>query len=163
MSSMQYLYALHGRARGLGALDLLINKSTFVVGEAPGYSISGAAINAPVLWSSTKDGLPTGENQSDYGHKTDAVGVWAGPGGNWTVDQAGQWTKTVKVGDETDTVSFQVLPSPADPKPTVQYVTVPGKSLFSGDTIDLFGWQLSKTTVLVGGAIIAYLLFFKKR
>ena len=159
---MQNLYTLHGRARGLGALDLLINKTNFTVGEAPGYSVSGAGINAPILWSSTRNGLPTGENLSDYGHKTDGVGVWGGAGGNWTIDHTGQWTKTVKVGEETDSVVFQVLPSPSDPRPTVQYVTVPGAAQANSDTIDLFGYQLPKMAVYIGAAIGAYLLLKKK-
>lgn len=153
---------------GLGALDLLINKSTFLVGEAPGYSISGAAINAPILWSSTKNGLPTGETLSDYGHKTDGVGVWAQAGGNWTVDQVGQWTKTAKVGDETDSVVFQVLPAGGGQQTTGGTVYVPVSSApkplpSAHDTINLLGYDLPAWAVYGGAALAAYLLFFKKK
>lgn len=157
-------------ACGLGALDLTINKSNFLVGEAPGYSVSGAAINAPILWSSTKNGLPSGENLSDYGHKTDAMGVWSAPGGNWTTDQVGQWTKSVKVGDETDTVLFSVLSqggaqhvtpgSGTAVTPAPKVVDEPG--FFDGD-VDLFGYRIPKLAAYGGGALLAYLLFIKKK
>lgn len=158
---------IHGLS-GLGALDLTINKSSFLVGEAPGYSVSGGAINAPLLWNSTKNGEPTGENDTDYGHKTDNVGVWTGAGGNWTTDQIGQWTKTVKVGGETDSVVFQVLPTSGQTNNTGGTVYVPISRpstplLNANDTIDLFGYQVPKMYAYIGGAVLAYLLFFKKR
>lgn len=165
-SSMQNLYALHGRARGLGALDLQINKGIFSVSEAPFYTVTGAAPDAAVLWSSTRDGLPTGETLTDYGHRTDGVGVWSQAGGNWTIDHIGQWTKTVKVGGETDTVAFQVLPVPGVASPAVQTVTVPGATQVpvapADDTIELFGYQLPRMAVYIGGGLLAYLLLRKK-
>ena len=154
---------------GLGALDLAINKSTFVVGEAPGYSVSGGAINAPILWSSVRNGLPTGETLTDYGHKTDSMGVWSQAGGNWTAEHVGQWSKSVKVGDEVDSVVFQVLPASGTqttttPAPTPTTTPAPPKaSGFFDGTIDLFGYELPKAAVYIGGALAAYLLFFKKR
>ena len=152
---------------GLGALDLQINKASFLVGEAPGYSVSGGAINAPLLWSSTRGGAPTGENDSDYGHKTDTVGVWTGAGGNWATDQTGQWSKTVKVGGETDSVVFQVLP-PGGQSTTggTVYVPVPSpnRPLPSvNDTINLFGYELPAWAVYGGAALAVYLLVFKKK
>lgn len=152
---------------GLGALDLAINKSTFVVGEAPGYSVSGAAIDSPILWSSVRNGLPTGENLTDYGHKTDAMGVWSAPGGNWTAEHVGQWSKSVKVGDEVDSVIFQVLPTSGASNstnapsnvPVIQPATSPG--FFDGD-VDLFGYKIPKIAAYGGGALALYLLLKKK-
>lgn len=153
---------------GLGALDLQINKASFLVGEAPGYSVSGGAINAPLLWNSTKNGAPTGENDSDYGHKTDQVGVWTGAGGNWTTDQIGQWTKTVKNGGEIDSVVFQVLPTSGQSNTTggTVYVPVPSPSRplpSVNDTINLLGYELPAWGVYGGAALAIYLLFFKKK
>lgn len=156
---------------GLGALDLAINKSTFIVGEAPGYSVSGAAVNSPVLWSSVRNGLPTGENLTDYGHKTDAMGVWSAPGGNWTAEHIGQWSKSVKVGDEVDSVVFQVLPAagassstnaPTNAPITTTTTTTQKADGFLDGEIDLFGYKVPKIAAYGGGALLAYLLFKKK-
>lgn len=154
-------------ACGLGALDLTINKTTFLPGEAPGYSVSGAAISSPILWSSQKNGAPTGENLSDYGHRTDAMGVWSAPGGNFSAEQIGQWSKTVKVGDETDSVVFTVLPSSGASNstnaptnaPITQAAQAPG--FLDGD-IDLFGYKIPKVAAYGGGALALWLLLKKK-
>jgi len=151
---------------GLGALDLAISKSTFIVGEAPGYSVSGAPINSPILWSSQRNGAPTGENLTDYGHRTDAMGVWSAPGGNWTAEQIGQWSKTAKVGDEVDSVIFSVLPSSGAqtlPATTTTTTTTTPKAdgFFDGD-VDLFGYKVPKLAAYGGGALAIWLLFKKK-
>jgi hypothetical protein len=172
--------ALNQRRRGfsgcgLGALNLAINKSNFVIGEAPGYSITGAPINAPILWSSTRNGLPTGENQSGYGQSTDGLGVWSGSGGNFTIDQQGYWTKTATVGDESGTVAFQVLPQGGSQ--TVPYTPPSGVLIgggmqvpkatandgwLSGD-FDLGGYKIPKIAAYAAVGFIAFTMMGKRK
>lgn len=166
---MQTLHAMHGRARGLGncglgALDLLINKTLFNVGEAPMYTVIGATPNAAVLWNSTQNGLPTGENKSDYGHKTDSVGSWSAAGGNWVPAHAGTWTKSVSVGDEVDTVAFTVLPQGATTQPvaSIPYPSSNTVNQSSSDDIDLMGFKVPRTAAYIGGALLAFYLLKKK-
>lgn len=154
--------------RGLGALDLLMNKSNYTVGEAPFFTVTGGTPEMPVLWSSTKNGLPTGEANTDYGHKTDAVGVWSGAGGNWTNENVGQWTKSVKIGSEVDTAAFQVLPAGVQSTgggnvyipPSQQQRNQPG---FFDEEMNLFGYDLPKWLVYGAGAGLLYWTFFKKK
>lgn len=155
---------------GLGALDLAINKSAFVVGEAPGYTVSGAAINSPVLWNSTKNGLPTGENLSDYGHKTDGVGVWSSSGGAWLPEHQGYWTKTVSVGGETDTVSFQVLPqsgnqplSTGGSLPRAQVAQSPQSEGWLTGDFDLGGYKIPKIAAYAAIGFLAFTMLGKRR
>lgn len=173
---MGYNYTLAKRmrsCRGLGALDLLMNKTSYVAGESPWYSITGAQPDSEVHWSSTKNGLPTGENDAYYNHNTNAAGVWSGAGGAWTNEQVGQWTKTVQVGNESDSITFQVLPAGVTSTPGGGNVYVPPSQQqqqkpsnqpgFFDETIDLFGYDLPKWAVYAVGAGAIYWTFFKKK
>ncbi len=157
---------------GMGALSLAMNKSNFLVGEAPGYSIAGAQAAQPVFWSSTKNGLPTGENLSGYGHTTDAQGVWAGVGNQWTNEQQGAWTKTATVGGESATVAFQVMPqSGGQPTttgtPVIVQTTTPAaqpttNGWLTGD-FDFGGYKIPKVAAYAAAAFVVYTMFGRKR
>src|SRR6185436_8644366 len=70
--------------------------------------------NSPIYWSSTLNGVPTGENLAFYGHYTDYNGIWGATGGAWQSSHVGGWTKTAYIGNGNAlplTVSFQVIPS----------------------------------------------------
>lgn len=148
---------------GLGALLLSINKPAFLVGEAPTYTIQGAAPNTEILWSSTKGGNSTGENATDYGQKTDANGVLTGSGSPWQSNDIGAWTKTAKVGDEISTVAFAVNPnSPPATLPPGYVYPVGTVQAPAADTVNLFGTQVSKPIFYGGLALLAVLLLKKK-
>lgn len=169
MSMFSYGVAKRVRSfRGLGAIDLLVNKSVFSVGEAPMYSVTGAVPNADIAWSSTRDGLPTGENQSTYGQKTDALGVWGGAGSPFSPTQVGTWTKTASIGGANDTASFQVLPL-ATTGAGANVVLVPSGNQkpaaqagwLDGD-IEILGVKIPKAAAYAGGALIAWMVLKKK-
>lgn len=149
---------------GLGALLLSINKPAFYVGEAPTYTIQGAAPNTEILWSSTKGGNSTGENQTDYGQKTDANGVLTGSGSPWQSTDVGAWTKTANVGAENSTVAFTVAPQspPASLPPGYVYPIGNAPAVAASDSINLFGTQISKPVFYGGLAVLAVLLLKKK-
>src|ERR1700720_1237296 len=53
---------------------LTVNHPVYTVGQAPVYTISGALPNTRILWSSTLNGVSTGEVNAYYGQNTDATG-----------------------------------------------------------------------------------------
>ena len=158
------------RYAGMGALSLGINKNNFIVGEVPTYVILGAAANSPVLWSSTRNGLPTGENQSNYGQTTDANGNLTGNGSPWAAEQVGTWTKTATVGAENFTVSFTVLPLGASTTtgsgnwipyygPTSAHAVAPAAP---ADNINIFGYDVPRIPFYIAVAFVGYSLVKKK-
>lgn len=168
----RYRQGLNGNSfpQGMGGLSLGINKSNFVVGEVPTYVILGAAPNAPVLWTSTLNGLPTGENQTNYGQTTDANGNLTGPGGAWTAEQVGTWTKTASVNGENFTVAFTVLPTasssstssgtwiPYYANPTVRTATPAAPA----DNINVFGVDLPRIPIYIACAFVGYSMIKKR-
>jgi hypothetical protein len=87
---------------------LTMDHPVYAVGQAPVYTISGALPNTRILWSSTLNGVSTGEVNAYYGQNTDANGNWSAPGGAWSAANIGTWTKTANVGGFNGTVTFQV-------------------------------------------------------
>lgn len=153
-----------GMRRGLGALALSLNKSLFRVGEAPSYAISGATPNSAISWSSTRDGQSTGENQSSYGQTADANGVWSGSGNTWTSDQLGWWTKTASANGENATQTFQVVPAVSASAAPIGAAAQPAQSAswWSGST-SVLGYDVPTWALYGGAALLAYVLFLKKR
>jgi hypothetical protein len=82
----------------------------YAVGDSTIYSIRCAPANAHILWSSTLNTLPTGEDHFDYGQMTDGSGYWSAAGGAWTSAQLGRWTKTASINGVDLTVAFDVTP-----------------------------------------------------
>jgi hypothetical protein len=87
-------------------VTMTTNKSTYVVGETPTYTVNGPA-NQPIYWSSWFNGVAT-EVDAFYGQYTDAGGHWSGQGAAWQASQIGSWVRRAKVGGGTGLVSFQV-------------------------------------------------------
>ena len=85
--------------------------ATYVVGGATTYSINCAPANSKILWSSTLNGVSTGENNVYYGQNTNSNGYWSGAGGAWATANLGNWTKTASINGITVTVSFIVTPN----------------------------------------------------
>jgi hypothetical protein len=89
-----------------------LNASSFEPGlDTPVWRITGATPNATIYWSSTLNGAPSGESHVDYGTVTDSSGSFTFTGPPFTSAQAGQWTRTIQVGDQTATVIYRVYPS----------------------------------------------------
>ena len=159
-------------AGGFGAISLGINKNQFFVGDAPNYTITGAAPNTAVLWTSTKNGLPTGENQSNYGQTTDANGNITGSGGIWTSNDIGVWTKTATVGNENFTVSFSVIPLGATTTTAsgqlIPYYSLPGHAASApataaSDNINVFGYNFPRIPFYIAVAALAFYLVKGKK
>ena len=157
---------------GFEGINLGINKQAFFVGDAPNYVITGAAPNTPVLWTSTKNGLPTGENQSNYGQTTDANGNITGSGGIWTSNDIGVWTKTATVGNENFTVSFSVIPLGATTTTAsgqlIPYYSLPGHAASApataaSDNINVFGYNFPRIPFYIAVAALAFYLVKGKK
>ena len=84
--------------------------AVYAVGDATTYSIHCAPPNSPIYWSSTKDGVGTGEVQVYYGQNTDANGHWSAATSPWTAAYLGHWTKTAQVGANSVSVAFDITP-----------------------------------------------------
>jgi hypothetical protein len=91
---------------------LAMDKTSYLVGEAPLYTVTGAPPNSPIYWSSTRNGVSTGETNVFYGHYTDEDGGFTAYGGAWRDIDPGTWTKTVSIGGQTSTFQFSVIASP---------------------------------------------------
>lgn len=71
----------------------ITDKALYRVGDAPVYTVKGPP-NAEALWSSSLDGIETGEIDVDYGQGTDGDGALTVVGGVWTSADIGTWIKT---------------------------------------------------------------------
>ena len=101
--------------RGLGALSLGVNKANVRVGEDFTYSVRGGPPNAKIYWSSKKDGIPTAEVNTYYGHLTDASGNFDATI-TWPEMFIGEWIKYIVIYDAAGNaysaaVAFNVLPA----------------------------------------------------
>ena len=56
-----------------------MNKTAFLVGDEAHYTVTGPP-GAPIYWSSSKNGVSTGESYSFYGQYLDAQRHVVGPG-----------------------------------------------------------------------------------
>lgn len=125
-------------------VQLLVDKSSYNVGESPLYTVIGPP-NSRILWSSTLNGAPTGEVDADYGHVTDGNGQWSGYGSAWTQSQVGSWTKQIKIADRTAQASFEVLAPPPPPGAAVSLSAAhSGKCLDIPDGSSQDGVQLQQ-------------------
>ena len=99
-----------------GATTVTANKAVYQIGDVPTYQVTGRP-NTPILWSSWKNGVSTGEVDAYYGQNTDNSGRWTGQGPAWTAnDVSDSWIKQVRIGDRTAQVGFKVIaPPPPDP------------------------------------------------
>ena len=77
-----------------------LNKTAFTVGDEAQYTVTGPP-GAPIFWSSSKNGVSTGEHYSFYGHYLDANGMWSTWAGTWPASAVGSWVKYVHVGTQT--------------------------------------------------------------
>ncbi len=97
------------------SLKIKTDKVGYQAGEAPQYSVTSEEPNAPIYWSSTRNGASTGEVLAFYGHYTDGDGNFSAYGGAWPAGAVGSWTKTLTLPTEDgtieDTVSFAVVPA----------------------------------------------------
>lgn len=89
---------------------LRMNQSSYSVGEFATYVVTGAQPNSKILWSSWKDGVSTGEENADYGHRTDANGNWSATAGSWDIAHVGLWKKQATVAGRHLITSFRVGP-----------------------------------------------------
>jgi hypothetical protein len=76
---------------------LRVDRTTYVPGEAPRYTIEGAAPGMPITWSSWKDGASSGEVNANYGQVTNGAGGWSAVGGAWTTSHRGLWVKEATI------------------------------------------------------------------
>jgi hypothetical protein len=73
--------------------------------------VTGNMVNQEIVWSSTKNGVTTGESNSYYGQKLDANANWTGSAtAPWsyvsaTINDIGSWTKTASIFDGTSIIS----------------------------------------------------------
>ena len=112
---------MHGMAWGF---SLSVNETTYLNGEIPVYTISGAPPNSPIYWSSTINGKSTPEQFANYGQKTDANGYWSSAGSPFnTSAMQGAWTKTAQIGNSSSdapakTIRFDVTSRLTSTTPT---------------------------------------------
>lgn len=117
-----YDYGLLGALGAIG-LSLFTDKTTYLVGEKPIFSLVGAVPGSTIAWTSFKDGEPTGEYNATYGGQAiGANGTAELEGGAWTEDQIGSWQKQVAVIAPDGTISpaqvfFNVRSAAAAPAP----------------------------------------------
>lgn len=116
------VWAINGSALA-ATFTVSMDRTNYLVGETATYAITGATPNAHILWSSTKNGISTGETAVDYGQTTDANGNWtATAGASWDATELGLWVKQALINGATAQVSFYVsanlaglTPGPATP------------------------------------------------
>lgn len=80
-------------------ITFTVDRSNYLSGEGTHYRISGAPPNTPIFWSSTRNGISTGETNAYYDHVTDENGNWEATGGAFDAEtMGGSWTKEARIG-----------------------------------------------------------------
>jgi len=126
--------------------SVAVDSTAYQVGQAPTYTVTGTP-NSPIYWSSTRNDVSTGEVDAFYGHYTDGNGLWSGGGAAWGAADVGTWTKSVRVGTQSATVSFTVYQL----QPTVKTLVAVniGKcldsSLSTNDGVNPYMWTCVPT------------------
>jgi hypothetical protein len=94
----------------LAPVTVTVDKARYAVGEKTTYTITGLP-GASVVWSSTRDGIPTTELDADYGQKVGPLGTVALVSDPpWDASQVGTWVKQVSVAGRVAQVTFVVEP-----------------------------------------------------
>lgn len=153
-------------ALGVIGLDLETDKTTYVVGEKPFYTITGAIPGSSVAWTSWKDEAPTSEYLIEY------TAARIGPNGTleiegpaWTEADVGRWQKEILViAPETGAKSraqvfFMVRAATATSPGTPPPAATDG---FLSQRINLFGFDLPLIGVLAAGGLGFYFLSKKR-
>ena len=95
---------------GTGLTTLSADKAVYEAGQSAVYTVSGKP-NHPILWSSWKDGVSTGEVDANYGQVTDAAGNWTGTLGPWQPgDVSSNYEKQAKVDGKTARIRLEIVP-----------------------------------------------------
>jgi len=161
--------------------DLSITPNPVCVGSQSTYTISNATSDLDgkqIYWSSTKNGVSTGEVLSGYtGQIVNSNGSWSGLGTPaWDSSEIGSWVKTASFVDSTGKVlasksqSFVVKDCSTPPPPTYNFdlsitpnpVCVGSQSTYtiSNATSDLDGkqiyWSSTKNGVSTGEVLSGY-------
>ena len=121
-------------APGVPAVQLTVDRTSFVVGESPVYTVVGGP-SAPIQWSGARNGAVV-ERDIDLGHTTDGTGRWTGSWHQWQPGQEGDWIRYARVGGRLATVSMTV--EPAQPLPP--YVAA---DFDADDRTDIAVWRPS--------------------
>jgi hypothetical protein len=82
------------------------DRTSYLVGQTPVYTITGAEPSRAILWSSTRNGTLTTEVDASYGHTTNTSGAFTGSYHSWT--QAGTWVKYARVNGRLTSVTVTV-------------------------------------------------------
>jgi len=83
------------------------DKAQYHIGENITYAVTGPP-NQQIRWTSTINGLPSGESDAYYGHTTDADGVFTVTV-PWTDPRGGTWTEQITIGGQTAQISFEAV------------------------------------------------------
>jgi|GEM_PF-3215666 len=95
-------------------VSLSIDSKTFCVyrdgsqdNDRPFYTVQASQnlANAKVVWSSTQNGKPTGEENASYQHRLDSNAFWDGYGHPWRIQDIGRWTKTASITKDFNSIS----------------------------------------------------------
>jgi hypothetical protein len=69
--------------------------------------VTGNLANQKIVWSSTKNGVSTGESNAYYNQNFDSKAYWSGSASApWSLSDIGSWTKTASAFDGTNIVSI---------------------------------------------------------
>ena len=142
---------------------LSVTPVTQGVGGASIFRITGGPPGGTIAWSSTKNGVPTGEDHAQYpGQQLDAEGNWQASGGNWPASMVGEWTKTAYVYPPDGSnpwvaeASFRIVASQAGAGGAGGAGSA-GGGLLDG-SFNVGGIQIPKALALIGGVAALFLL-----
>lgn len=146
--------------RLLGALSITADKSTYLPGDIPTFTITGGEPGSDLMWSSYYNGQPwAGEWGVAYGHRLDGAGAYTARAGNgWAASQLGSWKKEITAyAPDGSTETASVTVNVAAPTP------VSGPPVQSGGSgFDDF-FSENKTLLLVGAAAAVVFFMSKKK
>lgn len=153
-------------ALGVIGLDLETDKTTYLVGEKPLYTITGAIPGSRVAWSSWKDEEPTSEYLTEYGQVIGANGTLEIEGGAWAEADIGRWQKEILViaPDTTESHRAQVffVVRSATPATGGDTPLPPATDGIFSQRINLFGYDLPLLGVIAAGGLGFYFLSKKR-
>lgn len=148
-----------GNLAGQVPVSITIDSTRQRVGQAPIYRITGAPPGQGVLWTSYRNGEPTGEKDDFYGHTIEANGTLEIKGEPWTSDQDGRWQKQILINDVDGKRYLGQVEFLVEPAPTTTPANAPiyAPQSQGGDVLDQISAAVSNApwwAILGGGYLL---------
>lgn len=149
--------ALLGYLAAIGPA-LSTDRGSYLVGEKPMYTITGAIPGSAIAWTSFKDNQQTGEFNAQYGgQEIGANGTAQIEGGAFTAGDVGRWQKQLLLiapdGTQQLVTTFFTVRESMPQAPAPAPAAGGGISDFFGQSVEIGGAEIPYWLIGAGAAL----------